>query len=193
MRKGLGVALLCGSVVVTTFLVAMGSPSSDSSIGESSTTTLSAGLGAPNGAPISVGSAAASAIAEQVAPYGYQLDGVEPPVVAAANLVNVTATRTGGGTVSVGVYRRFDSQELRSAGLTSRSTASGTVWVGARDSELTSIYYLSSSGVGLHIASVDRSAVRPLTIEQLGTIAQNLASSPEVISAATPQGITLTP
>ncbi len=56
------------------------------------------------------------------------------------------------GSYSVQIYRVFDASELNEAGLERFDTTSGKVWIGATDPDFTSVYFLSSTGVGLRLA-----------------------------------------
>jgi hypothetical protein len=186
MRKRLAVGLAAGGVVVATILVAAGVSSGGGVLGQPPSSSTSTAVAAPGSSQsaIAVDSPTAVAVGKVLAPYGYQVDGGDSVRGATRSLTNLTAKNIGDGVVTVTIYRIFDPRELTGAGLQSLSTASGTTWIGANDSELTAIYFLSSSGVGLHIASIERGVSGPVPTDRLGMIAQDLARDATIAAEA---------
>lgn len=80
----------------------------------------------------------------------------------------------------VTVYRNFAVDEL--AGLPVEEGKAGRAWIAATDRDLTSIYYLSTAGVGLRVAHLSPEA--PVQAEELKAIAAALASDPVVVEEA---------
>ena len=91
--------------------------------------------------------------------------------------VSTVDDRTG---YEVTVYRHFATEEL--AGLPTADSEAGRVWISATDQDLTSIYYLSGSGVGLRVAHLSPRA--PAQVEELKAIAAAVAADPVVVEEA---------
>ena len=83
--------------------------------------------------------------------------------------VSTVVERTG---YEVTIYRDLSVEEI----------ASGRAWTAAADPDITSIYYLTSTGVGLRVAHL--SPETPAAAGQLITIAVAVASEPAVIEEA---------
>lgn len=80
----------------------------------------------------------------------------------------------------VTIFRTFSPAEL--TGLPTSESEAGRSWIAATDRDLTSIYYLSGSGIGLRIAHLDPEA--PASAMQLVSIAAALASDAVVLEEA---------
>jgi hypothetical protein len=78
------------------------------------------------------------------------------------------------GSFEVTLYHRFEPGELDAMGLPRSSVPGGTMWVEEEGPNASSIYFLSSGGVGLGIANrTTAGAAAPA--DSLGSMAQRLA------------------
>jgi len=108
-------------------------------------------------------------------PAGSQVAGSRAVQSGKANYVAVTA-KDGSTDYTVMFYNVFDPQELTNAGLPSTALGSGTAWIGSDTNQFRSVYFLSSAGRGVYIASGGSGELAP-QLRQLESEATKLASS----------------
>lgn len=98
-----------------------------------------------------------------------------------SNYLDLDARRTNGKGFVVTIYRNFQVGEL--ANLTHAAAHRGVAWVGAEDADLTSIYYRSTSGVGVWVGYYAPDG-RVKSVASLTKLAARLAALPAVAAEA---------
>ncbi len=98
-----------------------------------------------------------------------------------ANYLDFDARRPNGKGFVVTVYQTFNVSELHN--LTRTAVSHGSAWVGARDADLTSIYYRSPGGVGLWVGYYAPDG-QVKSVASLTRLAARIAALPAVTSAA---------
>jgi hypothetical protein len=102
-----------------------------------------------------------------------------------ADYTRVAGRAPGHGAISVSVYRRFDVSELRAAGLEEVSDPSGTFWVGARDTDLTSVYFQPVAGPPIWVGEYAATTTGPAPeLASVRDLAVRLVRLPVVKSMA---------
>ncbi len=135
----------------------------------SPSTTAGAGAAVKPSSPTSPRGVAVS----QVLPPGTEVRGAQLVKTGAADYELFTADGPG-GTYEVTLYNRFEPAELDDMGLARKDVPGGVVWVEEGGSDATSVYFLSSEGIGLSVAN--RSATGPAApVDSLEGMARRLA------------------
>ena len=99
-----------------------------------------------------------------------------------ADYVHISGNRADGSSFVLSVYRTFDRAELDNFGMKPTTTAAGTTWVGATDSDLTSVYHLSKPGTGVWLGVTPATGSKAPSADSVALDAQGLALSPAIVA-----------
>lgn len=170
-------AASCAALLVTAFALGAGFASVASS--ESTPTTVVIGDGLrPTAATGPFVNAARSAIASWWP--DAVITGVTEVRHGGADYTDVAGARADGSSFVMSVYRHFEVKELEAAGLQRMVHAEGTLWVGATDDDLTSVYFQGKDGTSVWLGITPARGAKAPSVATVSNDARTLAALPEI-------------